>query len=128
MVKTDDKKKSSKVLIVEDSTLYRQLLNNALHEQFPKIEIEEATDGKDALVKAETFRPDLIFMDIELPEENGLSVSKKIKIRYPATKIIILTSYDLPEFREASRECADYYFSKDLSTAEILLNVAQSVL
>jgi CheY-like chemotaxis protein len=128
MEKINDEKRLSKVLIVEDSTLFRQLLNKALQDRFSKIEIEEAKNGKEALYKTESFRPDLIFMDIELPGENGLVLSRKIKARYPNIIIIILTHYDLLEFREASLECADFFFSKDLSTAETLLNLAQSVL
>src|SRR4030042_2230555 len=53
-----------KVLIVEDSTLFRQLLKETLHDRFPSIGIYQATDGEEALQKVEAFLPDLIFMDI----------------------------------------------------------------
>ncbi len=117
-----------KVLIVEDSTLFRQLLKETLHDRFPSIEIHEASDGEGAFREVESSRPDLIFMDIRLPGENGLEVTKKVKTRYPNIIVIILTGYDLPEYREFSRQHADYFFSKDSATADNIFTVIQSVL
>ena len=117
-----------KVLIVEDSTLFRQLLKEALQDRFPNIQIYEATDGTEALLRTEASLPDLIFMDIRLPGENGLEITKKIKARYPGIIVIILTGYDSPEYREASRQYADYFLSKDSSTAENIFTLIQSVL
>jgi len=67
-------------------------------------------------------------MDIRLPGENGLEVTKKIKMRHPDVKVIILTGHDLPEYREASLRYADYFFSKDSSTTESILRIVRSVL
>jgi len=99
MEKLMDMTGSIRVLIVEDSTLFRQLFKETLHDRFPSVEIYEAIDGEEALLQVETFRPNLIFMDIRLPGENGLELTKKIKARYPNITIIILTGYDLPEYR-----------------------------
>jgi len=118
----------SRVLIVEDSTLFRQLLRDTLHDRFPSIQIDEAGDGVEALFKADVSPPDLVFMDIRLPGENGLEVTKKIKMRHPDVKVIILTGHDLPEYREASLRYADYFFSKDSSTTESILRIVRSVL
>jgi len=117
-----------KVLIVEDSTLFRQLLKETLHERFPSIEIHEAVDGEEAFQEIETLRPDLIFMDIRLPGENGIELTKKVKARYPNIIVIILTGYDLPEYREFSCQYADYFFSKDSSTTENIFALVQSIL
>jgi CheY-like chemotaxis protein len=116
-----------KVLIVEDSTLFRQLLKETLHDRFPSIEIHEAVNGEEALQKVETLRPHLIFMDIRLPGENGLELTQKVKTRHPNIIVIILTGYDLPEYREASSQYADYFFSKDSSTAENIFTVVESI-
>jgi DNA-binding NarL/FixJ family response regulator len=118
----------SKVLIVEDSTLFRQLLKEMLHDRFPSIQIHEAVDGEEAIQEIETFRPDLIFMDIGLPGENGLEVSKKVKARYPNIIVIILTGYDLPEYREFSCRYADYFFSKYSSTPDNIFKLVESIL
>ncbi len=119
---------SIKVLIVEDSTLFRQLFKETLQDRFPSVEIYEAINGEKALLQVETLRPNLIFMDIGLPGENGLEVTKKVKARYPSIIVIILTGYDLPEYREASRRYADYFFSKDSSTAENIFMLVESIL
>jgi CheY-like chemotaxis protein len=119
---------SLKVLIVEDSTLFRQLLKETMQDRFPSIEIHEAVDGAAAFQEIETSPPDLIFMDIRLPGENGLELTKKVKARYPKIIVIILTGYDLPEYREFSCQYADYFFSKDSSTTENIFRLVQSIL
>ncbi len=118
---------SIKVLIVEDSTLFRQLLKEMLQGRFPSVEIYEAVDGQEALIEVEILRPNLIFMDISLPGENGLQLTQKIKAKYPNTIIIILTGYDLPEYREVSSLYADYFFSKDSSTTENIFTLVGSI-
>jgi len=116
-----------KVLIVEDSTVFRQCFRQTLHDRFPSIELHEAADGEEAFQKIETSPPDLIFMDIRLPGENGLELTKKVKARYPNIIVIILTGYDLPEYREFSLQYADYFFSKDSSTAENIFALLESI-
>jgi CheY-like chemotaxis protein len=123
-----DKAGGFKVLIVEDSNLFRQLLKETLHDRFPSIGIYEATDGVEALRKVEAFLPDLIFMDIRLPGENGLELTKRIKTLHPNMIVIILTAYDLPEYREVSRQYADYFFSKGSSTTDNIFALVQSIL
>jgi CheY-like chemotaxis protein len=117
-----------KVLIVEDNTLFRQLFKKTLHGRFSSIEIYEAADGEEALQKIESLRPNLIFMDIGLPGENGLELTKQVKARYPNIIVIILTGYDLPEYREFSSGYADYFFSKDSSTTENIFTLVESIL
>jgi len=90
--------------------------------------VEEANDGRDALDKMETLSPDLVFMDIKLPGQNGLEVTREIKARYPGTTVIILTSYDLPEYREAAKNCgADYFLSKGSSIREEIIALVDSI-
>ena len=117
-----------KVLIVEDSTLFRQLFKETLHDRFPSIGIYEAINGEEALQKIEVLHPHLIFMDIRLPGENGLEVTRKVKARYPKIIVVILTGYDLPEYREVSWQYADYFFSKDSATTENIFTLLESVL
>jgi CheY-like chemotaxis protein len=94
--------KKFRILIVEDNHPYRQMLKTTLQESFPTIAIDEAADGGEALQKVDTFLPDLIFMDIKLPGVNGLELTRKIKAVHPNITIFILTSYDIPEYREAA--------------------------
>ncbi len=95
--------KKFKILLVEDQGPFRRFVKESLHKQFPKMLIEEAGDGTEALQKVTSFAPDLIFMDIQLPGESGLELTKKIKGRHPHIGIVILTFYDLPEYRKAAQ-------------------------
>ena len=100
-------------LIVEDNADFRNALSDMLHSCFPLMGVVEAGDGEEALGKVEYQRPDLIFMDIQLPGENGLEVTRQIKHVYADIVIVILTSYGLPEYRQqAFRNGADCFLSK----------------
>ncbi len=69
--------------------------------------------------------PDLIFTDIQLPDEDGLTLTGRIKMRHPEVIIAILTAYDSPEYRKAALELhADYFFLRhSVSTMEIITSV-----
>jgi DNA-binding NarL/FixJ family response regulator len=105
--------KKFRILIVDDNDFFRQTLKATLQASFPMIAIEEEADGGKALQKVDAFLPDLIFMDIQLPGENGLELTKKIKATHPNITILILTTYDIPEYREAaSQSRADRFLDK----------------
>jgi CheY-like chemotaxis protein len=109
-----DGKGRFRILVVEDSTPFRQVFKETLHNRFPSAEIYEAIDGGEALSQVETLRPDLIFMDIRLPGENGLQLTEKIKTLYPNIIVIIFTGHDSLEYREAAmRSRADCYIPKE---------------
>jgi DNA-binding NarL/FixJ family response regulator len=115
-------------LLVEDNVTFRGSLKETLHSRFPTMNITEAGDGEEALQKIKASVPDLIFMDIKLPGENGLSLTRKIKIEYPDVIIVILTSYDLPEYREAAFQYHANYFITKASLSTEIVEVVQSAL
>jgi DNA-binding NarL/FixJ family response regulator len=93
------------------------------------MEISEAENAEEALEEVKAFCPDLIFMDIKLPGENGLQLTAKIKAQCPDITVIILTSYDTQEYREAAIEAkANYFLSKGSSTREGILTLVTSIL
>jgi len=103
-----------RTLIVEDNTLFRKTLRESLQVSFPTIAIDEAINGTEALQRVNAFLPDLILMDIRLPGESGLGLTKKIKATYPDATIFILTNYDTLECRTAASRCgADRFIAKD---------------
>ena len=121
--------KMTRTLIVDDSDTFRQTLRSLLCSRFPLMSLDEARDGEEALEKLHAYRPDLIFMDIRLPGENGLEITKKIRSSLCQAIIIILTSYDLPEYRDAaSMNGANYFVSKGSSTTEEILALVDSIL
>ena len=118
-----------RILVVEDSAIFRTLLKETLQSRFPSTEIIEATDGKEAMKEITTHLPDLIFMDIRLPGENGLDLTAKIKAKYPDVIVIVLTSYDTPEYREAAVKAkADHFLAKGSSSREGILTLVESFL
>jgi len=128
MEKVENKVGTLKALIVDDSTTFRKLLKETLHDRFSSIEIYEAADGEEALQKIESLHPNLIFMDYGLPGENGLELAQKVKGRYPKIIVFILTGYDLREYRESSSRNADYVLLKDLSSIENIPTLVESIL
>ncbi|MDH4267323.1 MAG: response regulator transcription factor [Deltaproteobacteria bacterium] len=118
-----------RTMLVEDSSLFRQVVKNKLQDQFPAMEIIEAADGFEAWQKIDSHPPNLIFMDIRLPGENGLELTRKIKTCYPDVIIIILTSHDLPEYREAAtRYKANYFLPKDAIVNDEIFKLVEIIL
>jgi len=119
----------TRVLVVEDSTIFRTLLKETLQSRFPSMEILEAVDGNEAMKEITDRLPDLVFMDIKLPGENGLDLTAKIKTKYPDVIVIVLTSYDTPEYREAAAKAkADYFLAKGSSSRDGILALVESAL
>jgi YesN/AraC family two-component response regulator len=110
---------SFNVLIVEDNLTFRRALAQILQSQFPDIAIAEAGNGVEAIEKIHVFDPDVVFMDVRLPGENGLEITRKIKLQRPEIVVMILTSYDLPEYRDvAMHHGANHFIVKGSSTFE----------
>lgn len=115
-------------LLVEDNVAFRESLKETLHSRFPAIGVAEAGDGEEALQKIGACVPDLIFMDIKLPGENGLSLTKRIKTAHPDVVVVVLTSYDLPEYREAAFQYHANHFIAKTSVSTRIVEVVDSIL
>ena len=106
--------KKFRILIVDDNGFFRKALMERLQMSFPAVAINEVADGGEALREIDAFLPDLIFMDIKLSGENGLELTKKIKAAHPNIIVIITTSYDLVEYRDAASQFGvNRFLSKD---------------
>jgi len=117
-----------KTLIVEDNAAFRQTFVEALAKRFALMVVDMALNGTGALEKIEAFLPDLVFMDIRLPGKNGLELTKTIKGSHPEIIVIILTDYDLPEYREAAdRGGADGFMPKGSLSLEEIAGFIQSI-
>jgi DNA-binding NarL/FixJ family response regulator len=118
-----------KILLVEDDRRFREVLKQELNESFPSVVIEEASDAKEGLEKIDSFLPQLIFMDIRLPDESGLQVTKKIKAKFPDINVVVLTSYDFPEYRQAAiQHGASHFFVKGTSDGREIPALVASLL
>ena len=115
------------VLLVEDNLFFRTSLKEMLAFRFPGVKFGEASDGEEALQKLENTNPDLIFMDIRLPGRNGLEVTKIIKEANSEVEVVILTSYDIPEYREAAfKSGASHFFIKGSAGSDEIANIVRS--
>jgi len=109
-----------RTLLVEDYAPIRRVVKFYLQSEFPAMVITEAANGVEALKAIASHPPDLIFMDIQLREGNGLELTRMIKTDHPGIIVIILTGHDLPDPRLAAQYKADYLFSKSsIPTGEI---------
>ena len=117
-----------RTLIVEDNAFFRQAFKERLQTLFPVMVIREAATANEALQEAKAFGPELIFMDIRLPDGNGLELTKNIKANDPNVAVIILTNYDLPEYREAAVQFgAKTYLNKNSFSWEELETWVKSI-
>jgi DNA-binding NarL/FixJ family response regulator len=118
-----------KVLLVEDNADFRHSLNKSLMLSFPAMVIAESADGKDAMVKIDYFKPDLVFMDIKLPDENGLNLTKNIKAKHSDITVIIMTANDAPEYCLAAFQAgATYFIDKGSVPTERIPSIIEALL
>ena len=117
-----------KALIVEDNTVFRESLNEILMAGFPSMIIVEAANVKNAMDQVDRFKPDLIFMDVKLPDGNGLNLMRVIKADHFGTIVIVITAYDIPEYRQAAFQAgASYFIPKGSLYEEKILTVVGTI-
>jgi DNA-binding NarL/FixJ family response regulator len=117
------------VLIADDQPLMRSALRMCLAAE-PDVEVVgEASDGRDAVAKAERLRPDVVIMDIRMPVLDGVSATRLLASPPTGerTKVLIVTTFDLDEYVvEALRAGASGFLLKD-ATPEELVNAVRVV-
>ena len=102
-----------KILLCDDNDNFRQLLTQYV-KSMPGVEIVgEAVDGVDVIDKTETLDPDLVLMDLSMPNQSGLDATKTIKEKWPNKSVIILTLYEDSVYKELADEFnADGFIAK----------------
>lgn len=100
-------------LIVEDSPVFRDVLRAILCAWFPGIKICEAEGVAQGHARFREQAPGVVFVDIGLPDGNGLDLVKRVKREAPGTAVAVCTSHDQPAYEEAARACgADCFLPK----------------
>ena len=116
-------------MIVEDNINFRHVLMDILQAEFPSMRVTEAESGEQALQKVEKRPPDLMFVDIKLPGMSGLELAGRIRPRLRDVVIVVLTSYDIPEYRTAAEaHQVDHFLLKGKSTRTEIVELVKSVL
>ncbi|MBI4296554.1 MAG: response regulator transcription factor [Chloroflexi bacterium] len=109
---------SLKALLADDHALFRAGLASLLNAWGVQV-VGQAADGNEAIAKVRELRPDLVFMDINMPGLNGLEATRAIKAEFPDTKVIMLTvSDDQQDLFEAVKSGAEGYLLKNLREEE----------
>jgi len=108
-----------RTLVVDDSSFQRTIVSDTLDERFEVVDTAE--NGKQAISKFEEFDPDVITMDIIMPEMTGIEALREIKSRSPETIIVMCTSVEQEEkMRAAAKAGADGYVTKPISETKLL--------
>ena len=113
-----------RVLVADDQSMVRAGFRMLLGGEEDMEVVAEASNGLEAVDKAGRFHPGIILMDIRMPELDGLQATRRILATDPATRILILTTFDLDEYVfEALRAGASGFVLKDDSPEQLIAAV-----
>ena len=110
-----------RLLLVEDSNTYQQILIDIISDRFPLLELETANSVSQGKLLVNRFVPDIVFSDIRLNTGSGFEILKYVKAHNANTVVVMLTGFDLDEYRTAAKETgADYFIIKDTPIEDLL--------
>ncbi|MBN2794231.1 MAG: response regulator transcription factor [Clostridia bacterium] len=113
-----------KILIADDQKLLRESLSYILESESDFKVVETVENGVEALRVCETYCPDIVLMDIEMPTLNGVNATEKLKKICPEIKVIILTTFENPDnIMEAFLAGADGYIVKSIDYKELIMTI-----
>ncbi len=109
------------VLIVDDHTILRAGLRMLLNAHGDIAVVGEASDGNQAIASAQRLQPDVILMDIAMPECNGIEATRQIKRLMPETRVLVLTMHENEEYLfQVLRAGASGYILKEAADTELV--------
>ena len=109
------------VLLVDDHTLFRQGLKTLISAESDMDVAGEASNGSDAVEKADEVRPDMVLMDVSMPGLSSFEAARQIRKNHPKTKVLFLTMYDDQDYvTQGMAVGASGYILKDCSSAELV--------
>jgi DNA-binding NarL/FixJ family response regulator len=114
-----------KILLVDDQSLFAESLRTSLNHYADDMAVVGiAHNGKEAVTMTAKYRPNVILMDIKMPEMDGVEAAREIKPKYPDVKIIMLSTYNEDALvRSALSAGASGYLMKDISPTELIAAV-----
>jgi DNA-binding NarL/FixJ family response regulator len=112
------------ILLVEDEHLIRQGLKALLQSDADLQVVGEAENGIQAIEQVEILNPDIVIMDINMPEMDGISATQIISQRFPQTKVIILSSFDNRHYvHQAIKYNVSAYLLKNISLEDLVNSI-----
>jgi len=116
------------MLIVEDQDFMRQMLREYLQSAYPDAAIIEAADGARALELCRSRSPQLVLMDVGLPDANGIDLTAQVKEMLPDTAVIIVSQHAGRAYVERARAAGAFaYITKDKVYRELLPTVGRAL-
>jgi DNA-binding NarL/FixJ family response regulator len=110
-----------RVLLADDQALLRMGFRLILDGEADIEVVGEAGDGATAIGMARTLRPDVVLMDVRMPGTDGIQATAAVTTAFPATRVLILTTYDLDEYVLAGLKAgASGFLLKDAPPEELL--------
>ena len=112
----------TRILIADDQQLFAEGLRFVIESRAPDFEvIDIAEDGNAAVAKVKADRPDIVLMDVRMPNMDGVEATKVIHERFPDVKILILTTFDDDEYvKQSMQHGAIGYILKNRPPAELI--------
>ena len=109
------------IVIVDDHPLFRRGIRWSLESEHDLLVVGEAGDGQSAIQQIDMLIPDVVLIDINMPQMSGLEVTRVIKRRHPQTGVVILTAHeDDEQLFHAIRVGAAAYATKDIEADELI--------
>ena len=119
--------KPIRVLLVDDHSLFRQGLSSLLSKEPGFAVVGEAQDGLDAIAKAKDLKPDLVLMDVSMPNCDGVEATRRLRQSFPTMKIVMLTILESDKkLFEAIKAGAHGYMQKNVKP-ELLFRTLRGV-
>jgi len=110
-----------RILLADDHTILRAGLRMMLNAQPDFDVVGEAQDGRQAIQEAQKLQPDVILMDITMPDMNGIEATRQIKKLLPETKVLVLTMHEHDEYVfQALRAGASGYMLKEAADTDLI--------
>jgi DNA-binding NarL/FixJ family response regulator len=118
-----------RILLVDSDMRFRRMVKAMIRRHHPRIIVHEAQDQQGALQEVKCFAPKMILTEIDLYGRRILDLPRKMHALDPGCNIVVLSSYDLPEYRAAAFEAgAQYFISKSAPTGEAIRSLVEEVL
>jgi DNA-binding NarL/FixJ family response regulator len=115
---------TTRILIADDQALVRGGLRMILDAQPDLDVVGEAADGREALQRARELSPDLVLMDVRMPELDGLKATHRLLEREPSPKVLVLTTFDLDDYvYEAIRAGASGFLLKSAPPQQLVAGI-----
>ena len=115
-----------RILIADDHEVIRSSVIRVLQSRGDVEECAEATNGREAVEKAVEWKPDLILLDVRLPELSGFDAAKEIKQRAPHIPVLLFSIHNTQEILDQARAVADGFLLKD-KIVEMLPNAIEAL-